>query len=68
MTYQIEDMLDDALDALEMMCFQYMSYNEAKENYISHAFMSAGEYACEVLCRIRPNRWRETGDGMEYIG
>lgn len=58
----------DALDALEMMCEQYLRYDNDPENFYNHSFMSAGEYACEVLCTLRPNRWRETPVGMEFIG
>ena len=57
--------LEYALDALESMCFQYLSYEDGPLN---HMFMSAGEEACSLLCRLRPDRWRETPVGMEFIG
>jgi hypothetical protein len=64
----IDEALDQALDALESMCDQYLRYDNDPENFYNHAFMSAGESACWVLCNLRPERWRETGCGMEFIG
>lgn len=60
--------MTDALDALESMVCQYLRYDNDPENFYNHAFMSAGEYACATLCRLRPDRWRETPCGMEFIG
>jgi hypothetical protein len=46
---------DDALDALESMVEQYLGTEEF--GVYDHMFMSAGEEACEVLIRLRPDRW-----------
>lgn len=58
----IEQDLEDALDAVEMMVGQYLY--EAPEGGYDHSFMSAGEYACEVMARLRPQQWRLTPTGM----
>ena len=53
----------DALDALECMVEQYC-YMEDRPGEYTHAFMSAGEYACEILARLRPDRWEPTPIGL----
>lgn len=58
--------LEKALDALEDMCFQYLTWDGSPDFH--HSFMSAGENACEVLPELRPDRWEETNDGMRFIG
>lgn len=58
--------LEEALDALEGMAWQYLTYED--DGTLHHAFMSAGETACDVLCHLRPERWAETPDGARYIG
>lgn len=55
--------LDDALDALESMVTQYLDLTP--DGAYDHASMAAGEEACEVLTRLRPDRWRTTTTGME---
>lgn len=55
--------LTAALDAVELMVNQYLQGNPA-EGY-DHDFMSAGEAACDVLTRLRPQDWRATPVGME---
>lgn len=51
-------------DALESMCDQYLAGDDGA---LHHRFMSAGEDACVVLCRIFPDRWRLTPDGAEPV-
>lgn len=62
--------LDDALDALEGMVLQYLHWESVPDTHpeYPHLFMSAGEDATDVLSRLRPDRWRDTGAGLEYIG
>jgi hypothetical protein len=59
----LEADLDEALDALEMMVGQYLYVETNDPNDYSHAFMSAGECACEVLAKFRPTEWRLTPTG-----
>lgn len=54
--------LNDALDALELMVDQYLDGNP--EQGYDHIFMGAGEKACEVLARLRPERWVLTVSGL----
>lgn len=64
------DHLRDALDALECMVFQYLpdKPDDPDCRFYGHSFMSAGEYATGVLARLRPERWKETPCGLEYVG
>lgn len=54
------------LDALEMMVEQYL--HTSQPNEFTHSFMSAGEYACEVLAERRPERWELTKIGVRRRG
>lgn len=62
------DDLNDALDALECMVEQYLGPRDGRfgepGNEYSHDFMTAGEYATEVLSRLRPNQWEDVGWGL----
>lgn len=53
---------DDALDALESMVEQYLYVGGA--DVYDHMFMAPGEEACEVLARLRPDRWEQTRIGI----
>jgi hypothetical protein len=57
----------DALNALEAMCAQYLSAPDDGVEY-DHLAMAAGEEACDVLCRLRPDRWQRAVRGMRYVG
>lgn len=61
-----DPMLDEALDALEVMVEQYMP-ETAPEGGYDHLFMSAGEAATDVLVKCRPDRWRAVVRGVERI-
>lgn len=54
--------IEDALDALEGMVEQYL-YCDDQGRY-DHACMSAGEFATDVLLRLRPNVWEEAPRGL----
>lgn len=58
-------MTDDALDALEMMVEQYL-YTPDHDGY-DHMFMSAGEEACAVLAKLRPEKWELTKVGVRRV-
>lgn len=60
------DPANEALDALEYMCEQFLPHREDGRG-LSHAFMGAGELACDVLIRYRPDRWQSTPWGMTRI-
>ena len=60
-------LLEDALDGLEMMVEQYLYVENAKGTY-DHAFMAAGEFACQVLSTQRPLQWELTPTGVRYLG
>jgi hypothetical protein len=55
----------DLVDALEGMVWQYFVEYEGGE--YGHAFMSAGEWAAEVLARVAPGRWRLTPVGLKCL-
>ncbi len=58
--------LHEALEALEDMVEQYLLPYNDWEGYC-HSFMSAGEYACEVLAALRPEKWCIVYGGMERV-
>lgn len=55
------------LDALEMMVEQDL-HMEDRPGEFTHYFMSAGEYACQVLAERRPERWELTRIGVRRHG
>lgn len=57
---------EEALDALESMVEQYL-YSGDGIAY-EHYFMSAGEFACDVLANQRPERWELTKIGIRRRG
>jgi hypothetical protein len=59
--------LNDALDALEMMVTQHCYVEGDSARIYDHAFMSANQEACEVLVRLRPERWAPTRTGIRFI-
>ena len=59
--------LADALDALEGMVEQHFGSDARRPAELFHDFMSAGEYASEVLARLRPARWEETKLGLRRL-
>lgn len=59
---------EEALDALEAMVEQYFMPDPRNERMLDHSFMSAGEFASVVLAQQRPEQWRLTGTGVEYLG
>lgn len=66
------DRADDALDALESMVEQYLpdytpsgaTWSVDPSGEYDHMFMAPGEEACEVLARLRPDRWELTRIGV----
>lgn len=59
--------MEDVLDALEGMVEQYLGVypgNGEMATEFHHEFMSAGEFACEVLAAARPERWERTAVGL----
>lgn len=59
--------LQDVIDALEGMVEQYLGVypgNAEMATEFHHDFMSAGEFACEVLAAVRPDRYEETPLGL----
>jgi hypothetical protein len=60
---ELELARDDALDALESMVGQYL-YDPTNTDTYDHMFMSAGEEACDVLARLRPDKWQQIPTGL----
>lgn len=54
--------IEELVDALEDMCLQYLSRPDGS---MTHDFMSAGEIALDVLCRL--GLATETGDGAIWV-
>lgn len=59
---QLESDKDHALDALEGMVTAHLGNDEGS---VDHWNMMANVYACDVLVRYRPERWRATDGGIE---
>lgn len=60
---------EELIEALEGMVEQYLGVypgNAEMATEFRHEFMSAGEYACEVLARARPDRYELTELGLRY--
>jgi hypothetical protein len=54
--------IDEILDALELMVEQYMA--EPSPDLFDHWNQTAGEEACAVLAKYRPERWELHGRGI----
>lgn len=53
---------DNVLEALENMVTFHLGTDDGT---VDHGNLTANMYACDMLVRYRPDRWRETPGGIE---
>lgn len=61
----LAEQLDDALDALEGMAVTHMYTDDP--DVFDHLHMATYSFACEVLIKCRPEKWRWKPTGMVRI-